>query len=142
MARLPADNPAPQPIHVVFALLEDSLVLDWAGPAEALRIANRLLADSGRPPRFDIEFAAPRPQLRGSVGVQLAGLAPLPAHWDARPAWIVLVGQPGNRIDAASDDARALLHWLRGQRLAAGRLELLAVCAGTVLAAAAPGCEV
>lgn len=136
MARLPADSPAPPlPIRVVFALLPGSLVLDWAGPAEALRIANQLLAAAGRPPCFDIEFAAPRSQLPSSVGVQLAGLAPLPARWDARPAWIVLVGQPGRRIDVAGDDARALLHWLRGQRLAAGRLELLAVCAGTVLAA-------
>jgi len=135
MPRLPRDLPAPPPIRVVFALLPDSLALDWAGPAEALRIANQLLAAAGRPPRFDLEFAAPQPQIRSSVGVQLAGLAPLPAAWDARPAWIVLVGQPGNRIDVAGEAARALVHWLRGQRLAAGRLELLTVCAGTVLGA-------
>ena len=38
-------NPVPSPIHVYFALLPGSLVLDWAGPAEALRIAQRMLAD-------------------------------------------------------------------------------------------------
>jgi len=125
----------PSPIRVVFALLEDSLALDWAGPAEALRIANQLLVARGQAPRFQLEFAAGRPALRSSVGVTLARLSPLPTAWDERPAWIVLVGQPGNRIDVSTEGARELLHWLRGQRLAPGRLELLAVCAGSVLAA-------
>ena len=120
---------------MVFALLEDSLALDWAGPAEALRIANQLLVARGQAPRFQLEFAAGRPALRSSVGVTLARLSPLPTAWDERPAWIVLVGQPGNRIDVSTEGARELLHWLRGQRLAPGRLELLAVCAGSVLAA-------
>ncbi len=39
------------PIHVCFVLLPGSLILDWAGPAEAFRIANQLLAASGEPPR-------------------------------------------------------------------------------------------
>ena len=38
------------PIRVVFALLPHSLVLDWAGPAEALRIANQLRAAAYLPP--------------------------------------------------------------------------------------------
>ena len=29
------------PWEVLFLLLPDSLILDWAGPAEALRIANK-----------------------------------------------------------------------------------------------------
>ena len=33
------------------------------------------------------------------------------------------------------DEARALLHWLRGLRPVAGQLELITVCAGSVLAA-------
>ena len=98
----------PSPIRVVFALLEDSLALDWAGPAEALRIANQLLVARGQAPRFQLEFAAGRPALRSSVGVTLARLSPLPTAWDERPAWIVLVGQPGNRIDVSSEGARAL----------------------------------
>ena len=40
---LPA-APAVAPIHVLFVLLPGSLILDWAGPAEAFRIA-----ESGRP---------------------------------------------------------------------------------------------
>ena len=122
-------------IRVVFVLLPDSLVLDWAGPAEALRIANQCLMNVGQPERFRIEFTGPAPTTRGSVGVQLSGLLPLPAAWDATTTWIVVVGQPGSTIDVSGEEARTLLHWLRGQRLERGRLELVTICAGAVLAA-------
>ena len=127
------DTP-PAPIHVYFALLPGSLVLDWAGPAEALRIANQTLRARGLPDRFVTHFVSPTPESMSSVGVALTGLAPLP---DAlpRPAWVVLVGLVGQRIDVGGSEARALLHWLRGLRLAAGQLELITVCAGAVLAA-------
>ena len=49
------------PVRVVFVLLPDSLVLDWAGPAEALRIANQLRVAAGQPERFRVEFAGPSP---------------------------------------------------------------------------------
>lgn len=124
----------PHPIHVLFALLPGSLVLDWAGPAEALRMANQLLVAQGQAPRFVQHFISPQPKAATSVGVQLAGLEPLPPTLPD-PAWVVLVGLPGDRIDVASDAARALLHWLRGLRPQTGRLELVTVCAGAVLAA-------
>lgn len=122
------------PIHVHFALLPHSLLLDWAGPAEALRIANHTLRAMGQPDRFVLHFVSPTPQSVTSVGVMLTGLAPLP---DAlpQPSWVVLVGLPGQRMDVEHSDARALLHWLRGLRLAAGRLELVTVCAGAIVAA-------
>jgi transcriptional regulator GlxA family with amidase domain len=123
-----------QLIRVIFALLPNSLVLDWAGPAEALRIANQLLAAAGQPPRFELVFASPEPQSIGSVGVTLTALQPLPTVWDG-PAWVVLVGLPGATIAVDNAPARALLHCLRGLRLEAGRLELVTVCAGTLLAA-------
>jgi len=131
----PAANALPeQPIQVLFALLPGSLVLDWAGPAEALRIANQQLQAQGRPARFELRFASPDPQAPSSVGVMLAGLAPLPGTLPA-PCWVVLVGLPGREIDVASDAARALLHWLRGLRLVPQALELVTICAGSVLAA-------
>jgi len=123
-----------QPIHVFFALLPGSLVLDWAGPAEALRIANQVLAAQGQAERFVLHFASPSPHAPTSVGAALAGLEPLPAALPA-PAWVVLVGLPGERIGVDTPEARALLHWLRGLRLGAHRLELVTVCAGAVLAA-------
>ncbi|MCZ8094408.1 MAG: helix-turn-helix domain-containing protein [Acidovorax sp.] len=126
--------PETHPIHVYFALLPGSLVLDWAGPAEALRIANQALVAQGQPARFVQHFISPTPQSVTSVGAMLTGLAPLPATL-AQPAWVVLVGLAGQRIDVDNPEARALLHWLRGLRLAAGQLELVTVCAGAVLAA-------
>ncbi|MFN4121593.1 GlxA family transcriptional regulator [Acidovorax sp.] len=122
------------PIHVYFALLPGSLLLDWAGPAEALRMANQALQAQGQPARFVLHFISPTAQVVTSVGVMLAGLAPLPATLQG-PAWVVLVGQPGTRIDVDHEDARSLLHWLRGLRLSTGQLELVTVCAGAVLAA-------
>ena len=125
---------APAPIQDVFVLLARSLVLDWAGPAEALRIANQQLRAAGKPERFVIGFASPRPESVTSVGVVLSGLAPLPTAWSG-PAWVVLVGLPGDAIAIDSDETRELLHWLRGQRFERDRLELVTICAGAVLAA-------
>jgi transcriptional regulator GlxA family with amidase domain len=121
-------------IRVVFVLLPHSLVLDWAGPAEALRIANQQLRAAGQPERFRIEFVSPDPAAVGSVGVTLAGLSPLPTRWDG-PAWIVLVGLPGDTISTAGPQAQALLQWLRGLRFERDRLELVTICAGALLAA-------
>ncbi|MDP2255808.1 MAG: helix-turn-helix domain-containing protein [Polaromonas sp.] len=122
-------------IDVFFVLLPDSLVLDWAGPAEALRIANQGLVAQGQAARFALHFVSPEPTSPTSVGVALTGLEPLPALNMAPPCWVVLVGQPGGAIGVDSDASRAVLHWLRGLRLATGQIELVTVCAGSVLAA-------
>lgn len=133
----PAGSPAaaPQgPVHVFFVLLPGSLVLGWAGPAEALRMANQICQQQGRSAPFVQHFIGPTAETVSSVGVMLTGLAPLPDTLP-EPAWVVLIGLPGQRIDVQTPEARALLHWLRGLRLVAGRLELVTVCAGSVLAA-------
>ena len=122
-------------VDVHFVLLDESLILDWAGPAEALRIANQCLRGRGLPPAFALHFVGPQAQTRSSVGALVTGLEPLPTVLDAvRPQWIVLVGQPGDRVELDSDAARATLHWLRGLRLAEGRVELMCICAGAVIA--------
>lgn len=121
-------------IDVFFVLLPDSLLLDWAGPAEALRMANRALVTHGRQPRFALHFVGPQPSVTASVGAQLCAVRPLPSLPATRPAWVVLVGQPGQLIDVAGEAARAALHWLRGLRLGPG-LELVTICAGAVIAA-------
>lgn len=122
-------------IRVVFVILADSMVLDWAGPAEALRIANQRLRAAGEPERFAIEFVSPRPSSVTSVGVTLSGLAALPTTAWSGPAWVVLVGLPGHGIPVDNDEAREFLHWLRGLRFECGRLELVTICGGAVLAA-------
>jgi len=122
-------------IDVLFLLLPGSLILDWAGPAEALRIANGLMRQQGRAAPFALRFCAPRPDSVTSVGVQLAGLEALPASLAAQASWVVLVGQAGTHIGIDAPDTRALLNWLRPLQLAPGRLELVTICAGAVLAA-------
>lgn len=122
------------PIHVWFVLLPDSLALDWAGPAEALRLANQVLQTQGQPARFVLHFVGPLSQAVSSVGLTLSGLAPLPATL-AEPSWLVLVGQPGVTMPVHSETTQTLLHWLRGLRLQVHQLELMTVCAGAVLAA-------
>ncbi|MEZ5662833.1 MAG: helix-turn-helix domain-containing protein [Burkholderiaceae bacterium] len=125
-------------VDVHFVLLDDSLILDWAGPAEALRIANQSLLAKGRPAAFALHFTGPRADTVSSVGAKVSQLSALPdlSHHQ-RPQWVVLVGQPGDRIDLDTPMARELLHWLRGLRLLAGQVELMCICAGAVIAARA-----
>ena len=129
---------APTPIQVLFVLQPDSLLLDWAGPAEALRLANQCLRSQGQNPRFDLQFVGTQAETATSVGCTVSGLQALPTPLVAdpsRPTWVVLVGLPGQTIAIDNPPTRALMHWLRGLRLVTQQLELLTVCAGAVLAA-------
>lgn len=132
----PARLSPPARVDVHFVLLDSSLILDWAGPAEALRMANQALQAQGRPAAFALHFIGPRSESVSSVGAQIARLAPLPdLTQPERPQWVVLVGQPGEHVELDSPAARELLHWLRGLRLAPERVELMCICAGAVVAA-------
>ena len=122
-------------IDVFFVLLPDSLILDWAGPAEALRMANQALVAQGLSTRFSLHFVGPEPTSISSVGVALTGLAGLPALGGQAPCWVVLVGQPGRTMAVDTDATRTVLHWLRDLHLVAGNVELVTICAGSVLAA-------
>ena len=125
-----------QPVDVHFVLLDDSLLLDWAGPAEALRMANQWQLAHGQAPAFALHFVGPRAHTRSSVGAEVTGIAPLPdLSAPTRPQWVVLVGLPGDRVELDTAPARELLHWLRGLRLEQDRVELVCICAGTVIAA-------
>jgi transcriptional regulator GlxA family with amidase domain len=126
-------------VNVYFVLLPGSLILDWAGPAEALRIANQVLVSKNLVPRFALHFVSPLPNAPSSVGAMLSGLQVLPdldgGNCNADPSWVVLVGEPSAgdlRVD--SDASRAVQHWLRVLVLTKGRLELVTICAGAVLA--------
>jgi transcriptional regulator GlxA family with amidase domain len=123
-----------QQINVYFVLLPGSLLLDWAGPAEALRIANQLMLRQGSEPRFVMHFVSPSTSVNSSVGVTLTGLTPLPAQL-SKCSWVVLLGQVGQKIDVSSPDAQTSLQWLRSLHFQMGKLELITVCAGTLLAA-------
>ena len=123
------------PIDVFFVLPRGSLILDWAGPAEALRFANTELPP--RRPAFVLHFVAPAPDSESSVGAMISGLAPLPERLEA-PTWVVLVGRASSahRRDDDRED-RLVIDWLR--RVQPGRLgvRLVTVCSGALLAASA-----
>ncbi|MCU0762112.1 MAG: helix-turn-helix domain-containing protein [Hydrogenophaga sp.] len=129
-ARLSAGATA---IEVLFVLMPDSLILDWAGPAEALRIANLCLRKAGLPEAFRLRFVGPEPRTASSVGAWVSDIEALPSRLSS-PCWVVLVGQTGERIAVHNPAAQTLMHWLRGLSPNSGRLELLTVCAGAVLA--------
>jgi transcriptional regulator GlxA family with amidase domain len=125
-------------IDVLFVVLPDSLLLDLAGPAEALRLANQHEHRRGRPDAFRLRFAGPQAEAASSVGVSLAGLESLPDTL-ATPSWVVLLGRTGD----AADVVRRQRAWLTvrdwlvrcvAPRLGDGVL-LLTVCAGALLAA-------
>lgn len=121
-------------IDVVFVLLPHSLVLDWAGPAEALRIANKALQAAGEAPRFRLRFAGPSAQAPSSVGLQVCGIEPLPPQLPS-PCWVVLVGMPGEGLDVRTPEVRSAVEWLARLRPGEDGLRLVTVCAGAVLAA-------
>ena len=119
---------------VYFLLLPDTLILDWAGPAEALRVANRIGTERGRGIAFRLHFIAPEVQSTSSVGATIAGLTPLPVTLKS-PAWVVVLGQTGPRANLNREANRVALQWLKALPLQAGQLDLITICAGSVLAA-------
>jgi transcriptional regulator GlxA family with amidase domain len=126
---------------IAFVVLPGSLLLDLAGPAEAFRLANQRLVQRGLPPAYRLRYLAPQAQMPTSVGVALAGLEPLPATLPDG-ATVVLLGQPSGGesplqrpLPRAWADTRRWLVRVLAPGLAEGRLALMTVCAGTLLAA-------
>jgi len=127
----------PEAVQVCFVLQDDSLVLDWAGPAEALRLASlEITALKLDVAPFALRFVGSRAEANGSVGIQLQALEPLP---EALPtgSWIILVGRTSAAEARSKAEQRELVAWLA--RLAPGRegLRLVTVCSGALLAARA-----
>ena len=102
------------PIDVLFLVLPETLLLDLAGPAETFRLANQQLQRRGQPPAFRLRYVGASEQATTSVGLQVAGLEPLPAALPPR-SWIVLMGRPGPRemvLRTHHDGWMAARHWL------------------------------
>jgi transcriptional regulator GlxA family with amidase domain len=121
-------------IDVFFVLLPHGLILDWAGPAEALRIANQRLEAQGQPARFRLRFTGPEAETPTSVSVRVSGLEPLPARMPD-PSWLVLVGMPGTVVDVSRPQARRTIEWLSRLQPGQDGLRLITICAGALLAA-------
>jgi transcriptional regulator GlxA family with amidase domain len=128
-------------IPVLFVLVPNILMLDLAGPAEVLRLASQLEPEDagGTPKRFELSYVGPVEQVRTSIGLPVAGIAPLPDSIPAE-AIVVLVGV-ASRIDEgmrrefelASDK---VADWLM-HVVAPVRNRVVCVCSGALIAARA-----
>lgn len=127
-------------IEVLFVLLPDTLILDWAGPAEAFRIANQSLLRLGKPAAFKLRFVGPQSDTTSSVGAQIAQIETLPALLTAT-TWLVLLGYPYEAAQKHGAQVRQVTHWLRSidKQLRAPQSphRLVTICAGALLAAQA-----
>ncbi len=127
--------------HIAFVLLPGTLLLDLAGPAEAFRLANQRLLMRGQPAAYRLRFVGAQADALSSVGVALTELEPLPADLPAGST-VVLLGQPSggesplqHPLPRAWAETRRWLTRCVAPRLAESDLQLLCVCAGTLLAA-------
>jgi transcriptional regulator GlxA family with amidase domain len=130
-------------IDVLFVIVQHSLLLDIAGPAEAFRLANLHRERRGLPPRFRLGFAGPVAAVPTSVGLTLGDLAPLPDELST-PTWVVVVGQPAARLTEVTPEIEVTAQWLRDRLRDALSVahansphRLVTICSGTLLAARA-----
>ncbi|TAG26850.1 MAG: helix-turn-helix domain-containing protein [Burkholderiales bacterium] len=124
-------------INLLFVMLPHSCALDWAGPAEAFRIANQTLERQGQQAAFSMRFIGPDAQAVSSVGAHLMQLEPLPEKL-ADPSWVILLGAPDEHINLSSPPVRDLTHWLKSISHQLHKPHrLITVCAGALLAAKA-----
>jgi transcriptional regulator GlxA family with amidase domain len=86
---------------VYFILPPRTLLLDVAGPAEALNMANRYQSEV----RFELHYAGTSAQIRSSIGLTLSGISTLPES-PARNAMIVVAGAGSALEDPNSQTAR------------------------------------
>ncbi len=124
-------------VPVLFVLLPNVLMLDLAGPAEVLRLASQLEGPNGLD--FDLQYVSPVPSLQSSIGLPLAGLAPLPETL-VPGTMVVLVGSttnlsPAGQLEFESASA-AVTDWLR-RVFEPSAERLVCICAGALSAARA-----
>ena len=115
--------------EVVFVLLPRVVLLDLAGPADAFRNANNKVPDSYR-----LRFVAAMPSVKAAIGLELAGLEPLPPRLPDG-AMVVLTGIAASSMRLEEPETRAVTDWLASGVTRNGLL--LGVCAGSVVAAKA-----
>ena len=117
-----------------------TLLLDVAGPLEVLRKAN-LVQDRIC---FAVSYVGPQPRVTSSIGLDLSGIAPLPAALPEDALVVVpgsagpVLGREGEGPGQADDDPEAeaeIVSWL-ARSVGPGRM-LVSICSGALLAARA-----
>ncbi len=111
---------------VYFLVLPGTMLLDFAGTAETLRVA----ADYGAPLR--IHHVGPADGPRTSIGLTLGGVEPLPDRLPAG-AVVLIPGVERSASDYRRPEARVAAAWLA--RVVGPAQLLCTVCSGAFLAA-------
>jgi len=129
-------SPAPRRIPVYCVLPARTLLLDVAGPIEALRGANLQQADVA----FDVRYVGPLTEVTSSIGLRLAGIEPLPESIEP-DAMVVISGHAeepmagGHPLDPPGAGTDEIVDWLRSS-IRPG-IRLVSICSGALLAARA-----
>lgn len=132
----PSASP-PREIPVIVVVPPRALLLDVAGPVEVLRKANL----EQEAVRFGVTHVGPQAEVSTSIGLRVAGLAPLP---ETLPddAWVVVSGAADEpmggtpEMRAADQPAEAeIVRWLA--RTVRPGIRLVTICSGAVMAARA-----
>ncbi len=113
---------------IVFVLTPGVLLLDYAGPAEALRMAGEMGAD------LAITACSPSQTVEVSTGLSLTGLLPLPPSLPDG-ARVIVVGNAREERDYARAEALRVVDWLAA--LPVGRVQVASICSGAILLARA-----
>jgi transcriptional regulator GlxA family with amidase domain len=116
------------PISLFLVVTPGVLVLDYAGPAEALRMARDMGAS------IVLHTCGPRASVNTSLGTQLGGLKPLPKRLPPN-SWVLITGNSHEREDYATPAAQQVVRWLQSAPQADTRLA--SICSGAWLLAMA-----
>ncbi|WP_291992168.1 helix-turn-helix domain-containing protein [Candidatus Accumulibacter sp. ACC003] len=119
-------------LSVWFVLTPNVLLLDYAGPAEALRMAAETSSES--PHTIVLHSCSPVPRLRSSLGVEVGGLEALPERLPPH-SLVIVAGNACEAEDYGRPEAHAVVAWLRRARLA--DCHVASICSGALLLAAA-----
>jgi transcriptional regulator GlxA family with amidase domain len=117
-------------LHIYLVLTPNVLMLDYAGPAEALRMAR----DMGAP--IALHACGPQAHIPTSLGTGISGLLALPAVVPPR-SLVLVVGNSNEAVDYATEAAHTVVQWLRSVSGQGARMA--SICSGALLLAQA-GC--
>ncbi len=120
----------PPALQVWLVLTPNVLLLDYAGPAEALRMARDMGA------ALSLHICGPQANIPTSLPTGLSGLAPLPAQLPPH-SLVLVVGNSNESEDYATPAAAQVVRWL--QQAPQSDTRLASICSGALLLAQA-GC--
>lgn len=130
------------PVYLV--VQPGTLLLDLAGVAEPLRLANTFSRARGLVAPFDLCVVAAEGQTPTSLGVDLTRHAPLPQQFETGGrAWVIVIGvttQPHGLPPILAGSDAVVVEWLSrvvAPAVAAGTARVFTVCSGALSAARA-----